>query len=260
MLFRSRIDIKGLQGADDPCIGPTGWCGYQIYEGNEPPYTEIVDSNGFAEADTNTVWRELNSSFSTPGIGGGGGVGMPMTIRLIQQDGFTNGHWHYAMFDNVRITYPVDFSDWGKVAVLPYPLGANWDILFAPDRGYAVDLNSFELDPAGNGGGNQSGTWTVYADDENGAVIDSGSWTNLTANSVETVDMSSVGGSYNGPVLLRLVITSGNYHLMAIDNVNYDQVTLDCDKGFEEAWDLEPDCSIDFLDVAKMAAKWMQGL
>ena len=61
-------------------------------------------------------------------------------------------------------------------------------------------------------------------------------------------------------ILLRLTITSGEADLMAIDNVNYDQVKLNCDKGYEMAWDLEPDCSIDFLDFAKMAAKWMQGL
>ena len=199
---------------------------------------------------------------------GGGGVGEVLVLRIVQQDGYTNpvtgevnvggGVWHWACFDNVRVSLPGGGEQWDKVAKLAWtdPADAAWDFLFTPDRGYAVDLNSFDLDPLG-AAGNESGTWTVYQDDEDGAVIDSGSWTNLAADSTVTVDMSSVGGSYAGPVLLRLTITAGDAGQMAVDNIDYDQIALACDRGYQLAWDLDSDCFIGLSDFALFAAQWM---
>ena len=247
--YTASFDLRGTNETN-----PTGWVGLQIYAGEEHEMFIAQDSNDAPGADWDTVTFDFNTAVHPDA------VGEILSLRLVQQDGHTGGLYHYVYIDNVRMTYPVDFSDWDKVAQLPYVPSEqeSWDIILTPDRGYAVDLNSFELDPLGVAGGNQSGNWTVFQDDENGAVIDSGSWTNLIVNSTENVDMSSVGGSYAGPVLLRLTITGGNAGELAVDNINYDQVKLDCDKGYEMAWDLVPDCSIDLLDYARFALDWLE--
>ena len=204
-------------------------------------------------------WATVSFDFTTPASGDP--VGQNLYLRVVQGDFAAINEWAYV--DNVRVSIPppVNPDSWDRVAMFDFdvapPADPTWDFTFTPDRGFAVDLNSFDLDPLGDGGGNQSGTWSVSQDDENGAVIDSGSWNNLAANSVVNVDMSSVGGSYNGPVVLRLIVTSGDARKLAIDNIDYDQVSLNCDKGFQLGWDLVPDCFINLPDFAGLAIVWM---
>ena len=242
------VDVKGSGNS------PTGWVGFQVYAG--AAHSTYITQEG--RSDANDVWLTVSTSFTTPASGGG--VGEILALRLVQQDGHTDGIWHWACFDSVRVSMPGDSGElWDKVAKLSWDTldDATWDVVLTPDRGFALDLNSFELDPRDTDSA-EAGNWTVYQEDENGAVIDSGAWLDLAGNSVEAVDMSSVGGAYAGPVLLRLNITAGLPGRMAVDNINFDQVELVCDDGYQLAWDFDPDCIINLLDLAVFAPDWMK--
>ena len=238
------VDVRGNGN------GPTGWVGIQVYAG--AAHATFLSQNG--RSDANDIWVPVSTSFTTPASGGG--VGEVLALRLVQQDGHTDGTWHWACVDDVRISIPGDSGElWDKVAKLSWDTldDATWDFVLTPDRGFALDLNSFELDPR-DADSAEAGNWTVYQGDENGPVIDSGSWLDLPGNSVVNVTMSP----YAGTVLLRLNITAGLPGRMAVDNINFDQVELACDDGYQLAWDFDPDCIVNLLDLSVFAFEWMK--
>jgi hypothetical protein len=253
------MDVRGSPTAQ------TGNVGFQLYAGAAHAIFLAQDFIQNGDVSTTDQWDTVDAYFTT--AASGGGVGDILSIRAIQGDMAGVNEWAYV--DNVQawIADPNtcyfaartdDGGDWDKVAKLSWDNAslANWDMILTPDAGFAVDLNSFELDPTG-AVGDESGTWTVYQDDENGAVIDSGSWSNLANNSVVSVTMDP----YAGPVLLRLNITGGTPGNMAIDNVNFDQAPVDCDTVYEAGYDMPADiftdCQIDLNDFGLQVADWL---
>jgi hypothetical protein len=198
------------------------------------------------------TWATVSFQYTTPASGGV--VGQNLYVRVIQGDFYAVNEWAYV--DNVRVSYPGEGAEaWDKVAKLQWDTldEATWDVVLAPDRGFALDLNSFELDPR-DANSSESGNWTVYQENQDGPVIDSGSWVDLIGNSVVNLTMVP----YAGPVLLRLNITAGQPGRMAVDNIDFDQVALSCDDGYQLGWDFEPDCIINLPDFALFAAEWMK--
>jgi hypothetical protein len=140
-----------------------------------------------------------------------------------------------------------------------FAASATWDIIFTPPLNLAVTLNSFDLVDFG-GAGDESGSWTLTQDSAGGAVIDSGNWTNLVGSSTMNVDMSSVGGAYAGPIVLRLVRTAGQGQNLAIDNVSFDQSAVNCDGVYQSGpglpSDFYADCYVNLSDLATMSLLW----
>ena len=261
-----------VRGGLEPS-GPTGWMGVQAYWVSG---SNFIAQAGFTEAETTHEWKSKTFEFTTDDTGAGtssGGVGQNLVLRLVQQDGHTGGEWHYAYMDNIqaKVVDPNSgyygartYSDgvWDKVAMLSWDTldYATWDFIFTPEHfNFAVVLNSFDLDSYGGSAADETGNWTLYQDDENGAVIDSGSWSLGTAGANQTVNVSMT--PYTGPVLLRLTITGGTGGFMAVDNINFDQAPINCDGvydgGYDMTSDVYPDCSTDITDLSLLAGDWL---
>jgi hypothetical protein len=225
-------------------------------------YAELVEAQ----------WINFSVSFDATAeniaaAGATGQIGQPLWIRLIATPFPTGTPFIHA--DDVQFT--VEASDtWDQVAVLPDPVPVAGDpnnpftdpnqsfISFIPGRGFAVDVNGFDLDPSRDLAENQTGFWRLYQDSPTGAVIDSGVWDIADAtNQSVAIDMSSVGGSYNGTVVLQVASTGGTDGNMAIDKLDFDQVKLNCDEGYVSAVDLVEDCQIDILDLHAFAADFL---
>ena len=262
-----------VRGGLEPS-GPTGGMGVQAYWVSG---SNFIAQGNFTEAETTHEWKNKTFEFTTDDTGAGtssGGVGQNLVLRLVQQDGHTGGEWHYGYMDNIqaKVVDPNSgyygartYSDgvWDKVAMLSWDTldYATWDLIFTPEHfNFAAVLNSFDLDSYGGSGADETGTWTVYQDDENGAVIDSGSWSLGTAGANQTVNVSMT--PYAGPILLRLTITGGTGGFMAVDNINFDQAPINCDGvydgGYDMLTDVYPDCRTDLEDLRLLASDWLR--
>jgi hypothetical protein len=225
---------------------PPGETVLQLFSGE--PFnggTQLGTDTDFSAGNVTNVWQAYTTSYTaTPGDAGG-----ELWVRVSM--GTPNG-WMY--YDDASLTYPANYGTWDKVAKLSWSKlsDAQWDFVFTPDRGYGVKLNSFMLEPV-TGSTGHSGTWTLYQGSAGGPVLASGSWSGLGAN--QTVNVSATPVS--GPVVLRLVVTAGPNGLLGVDNLNFDQVTLACDGGYQWSGDIVGDCIINFKDVAKAAMNWM---
>lgn len=95
-------------------------------------------------------------------------------------------------------------------------------ITLTPDAGYGVRLNSFELRdyPALNAP--HTVEWNVFQDTIGGASLASGT-SNVPANGSDEVN-TGLAGFYTGTIVLELHHTAGHGEVLALDNINFDQV------------------------------------
>lgn len=116
-------------------------------------------------------------------------------------------------------------SEWSAAQMDGFTLGAVFDLLFTPDAGYAVQVNSFVFDDYPDWKGGSRFIWQLFQDSASGTLINDGSDTtgdgdNLTIN-------TGMSSAYAGPVLLRLI---GGIDLwndgkdQALDTINFTQV------------------------------------
>ncbi len=98
------------------------------------------------------------------------------------------------------------------------PLGNYW-ITFTPDADIGVQINSFDLDDWGET--SHEIDWTIYQDEVGGTVLDSGSTGSFSGDMTVTTS----GLSYTGTLVLELTHT-GTRTYLAVDNLNFDQVSL----------------------------------
>jgi hypothetical protein len=95
------------------------------------------------------------------------------------------------------------------------------DLIFTPDAGYGVLINSFDLDEWAGGGGCVV-EWEVF--DDTGTLA-SGTWTGNDAGFRSTVNTGlTIGDMTIGNVVtLRFMQTSGETTYLAMDDTNFDQ-------------------------------------
>ena len=257
----------------------TGWLGVSLVAGDT--WSERVGLAGLTVQPgggpgqlSDTEWRRFSLTFDTTDPANialtTANEGDPIWIRITagpyQNPGDTE-----VFCDDVQLivngtadqyaarTY--QDANWPAVAQLKWVSldNATWDIVFTPNPALnvAVDINSFELDPYDDTG-NESGTWSLVKD--YGIIIDSGSWSNLAANQVVEVDMQP-DGYYDGTVTLRLTVTGGTSGNMAVDNINFDVIPLDCNAvhavGADMAADIQRNCRVDESDLTKMVPNWL---
>ena len=117
-------------------------------------------------------------------------------------------------------------AEWTGAAQLDsYNVGDTFDILFAPDSGYSVQVDSFVFDDyAGYATGNKF-NWSLFEDNAAGAVIGSG--TGTTANGQDLTVNTGMATGYGGPVLLRVTEhpdnVSGSGSDQALDSISFTQ-------------------------------------
>ena len=117
-------------------------------------------------------------------------------------------------------------AEWTGAAQLDgYDVGDTFDILFTPDSGYSVQVDSFVFDDyAGYATGNKF-NWSLSEDNAAGAVIASG--TGTTANGQDLTVNTGMATGYGGPVLLRVTEhpdnVSNNGSDQALDSISFTQ-------------------------------------
>lgn len=112
-----------------------------------------------------------------------------------------------------------------QVGYLPGTVGASkkFYVEFAPDAGYGVRINSFNLMGYGGPIQTKSGTWRILDGSTNGVVLDSGSFgPTIGAFGNQTVFFTAAQ-EYMNTVFLEINHTVGSSDF-AIDNINFDQV------------------------------------
>ncbi|MHC4807136.1 MAG: discoidin domain-containing protein, partial [Planctomycetota bacterium] len=95
------------------------------------------------------------------------------------------------------------------------------DVVFTPDAGYGVLINSFDLDEWVDGGGCVV-DWEVF--DATG-TLSSGTWIGNTAGYRSTVNtgLTTADMTLGNVVTLRFEQTAGLFNYLAMDNTNFDQ-------------------------------------
>lgn len=135
---------------------------------------------------------------------------------------------------NVDLTWSASGGTWqfyndaewtGAAQLDAYSVGDTFDILFTPDSGYSVQVDSFVFDDyAGWGTGNKF-NWSLFKDNSAGAVIASG--TGTTANGQDLTVNTGMATSYAGPVLLRVTEhpddVAGRGDDQALDSISFTQ-------------------------------------
>jgi hypothetical protein len=136
-------------------------------------------------------------------------------------DFFPNG-------DNGFQTY--NDPDWQAAQLDGTPGTGSFDIIFTPEEGYGVKVNSFEFDDYAQYEQGHTFSWSLLGNDTElagatGVVVPADTTTDPTGadNLVINTGMNS---PFFGVVTLRIVPTAGDPYDRAIDDVNFDQVAV----------------------------------
>ena len=97
---------------------------------------------------------------------------------------------------------------------------------FTPRRGFGVTINSLDLDGAGNSTNRID--WKIYAGSKIGKVLAKGSTGSFSGDKTK-IDLG-MRQPYSGTVVLELIHTGARTSL-AVDNLNFDQVSLSRPNG-----------------------------
>jgi hypothetical protein len=115
-------------------------------------------------------------------------------------------------------------SEWGDVAYLNSLSGSayprNFWFTFTPDAGYGVDINSFTLDPYESA--SNTVDWAVYAGSVGGSPLASGSESFSSNTDVTVSDWTPASGA----IIMQISQTAGGNDVLALDNLNFDQVVI----------------------------------
>jgi hypothetical protein len=127
----------------------------------------------------------------------------------------TGGTWE---FYNDKVWTAAQMDSFGK--------GDQFDLLFTPAAGYAVQVQSFVFDDYNAYQGGSTFTWQLFKDSASGALINSG--TNITTTDGQDLLINTgMASPYAGRVLLRLIGGNGNDGQdEALDSIIFTQAAI----------------------------------
>lgn len=119
-------------------------------------------------------------------------------------------------------------GEWSGAQLQAYGTGTNHDIIFTPDSGFAVLVDSFVFDDyAAFAGGNEF-DWSLTEDTATGNLIGSG--TGTTTDGQDLTVNTGMTSAYEGIVVLRITESAGSTNAsnadQAIDTVSFTQVAV----------------------------------
>ena len=115
-------------------------------------------------------------------------------------------------------------AEWTGAAQLDaFAFGKDFDLLFTPDAGFRVLVDSFVFDDYAGWGTGNTFDWTLYENNDAGAVIASGS--EVTANGQDLTVNTGMATAFAGSVLLRIENTTagGETADQALDSISFTQ-------------------------------------
>jgi hypothetical protein len=136
----------------------------------------------------------------------------------------------YSSPDTSFLYYREAGVEWPAVAYLLNPnnttLGT-FDLLFTPDAGYGVRINSFVLDDYAAYASGSSASWTIYDGvNTSGPVLASSGGSVSLTNGQNLTQSTGLVSYNNGPVLLRVIHQVGTRDDLALDNLSFNQQLL----------------------------------
>ena len=110
----------------------------------------------------------------------------------------------------------------GNVAQTDFNEATDIDLILTPATGWAVLLDSFELDEW-NGGGDTSVSWSVF---DAGGVLASGTWGKADPGGRDLIQtgLTSDDVALGESVTLRFTLNTGALSYIALDNLTFQQV------------------------------------
>ena len=110
-------------------------------------------------------------------------------------------------------------SEWSVAQLDGIPANNNFDVVFTPDAGFGVQINSFVFDDYGGYAAGHTFDWQILV---GGSPITGGSGVVVNADQNLLVN-TGLTSAIDGPVTLRITPTAGAIDDRGIDSVNFDQ-------------------------------------
>lgn len=168
---------------------------------------------------TNITMTNFGSNVSANGTGFNVSNGATPNVALTWVDSGGGVFWEFYNDGEWSAAQLQGFTSSGS---------SNHDILFTPDTGYGVIVNSFVFDDYIGWFGGNSFTWTLFQDDASGTVIATG--TETTSDGQDLPVSTGMATAYTGPVLLRITAEpdpdTATDDDQALDDINFNQVAV----------------------------------